>query len=104
MIDDKDAIEKALKRDAEIDAENIKVSANGGKVTLSDQPENAIPKDRARFWGTKVHARSSRQSADHPRKAAASVLALDRRRNCDPNNCLGGGGRMPDFCCRERNL
>jgi len=30
----KDAIEKALKRDAEIDAENIDVSANGGKVTL----------------------------------------------------------------------
>lgn len=31
----KDAIEKALKRDAEIDAEHIKVSANGGKVTLT---------------------------------------------------------------------
>lgn len=30
----KDAIEKALKRDAEIDAEHIKVSADGGKVTL----------------------------------------------------------------------
>ena len=30
----KDAIEKALKRDAEIDAENIDVSADGGKVTL----------------------------------------------------------------------
>ena len=31
----KDAIEKALKRDAEIDAENISVSADGGKVTLA---------------------------------------------------------------------
>jgi len=31
----KDAIEKALKRDAEIDAENIDVSADGGKVTLA---------------------------------------------------------------------
>jgi len=30
----KDAIEKALKRDANIDAENIDVSADGGKVTL----------------------------------------------------------------------
>ena len=31
----KDAIEKALKRNAVIDAERIKVSADGGKVTLS---------------------------------------------------------------------
>ena len=31
----KDAIEKALKRDAEINAENIKVSTDGGKVTLA---------------------------------------------------------------------
>ena len=31
----KDAIEKALKRDAEIDAGQIQVSANGGKVTLA---------------------------------------------------------------------
>ncbi len=31
----KDAIEKALKRDAEIDADHIKVSADGGKVTLT---------------------------------------------------------------------
>jgi osmotically-inducible protein OsmY len=31
----KAAIEKALKRDAEIDAENIDVSADGGKVTLA---------------------------------------------------------------------
>ena len=31
----KDEIEKALKRDAEIDAELIKVSADGGKVTLT---------------------------------------------------------------------
>jgi osmotically-inducible protein OsmY len=31
----RDAIEKALKRDAEIDAQNIKVSADGGKVTLA---------------------------------------------------------------------
>jgi osmotically-inducible protein OsmY len=31
----KDAIEKALKRDAEIDAKNIDVSAVGGKVTLA---------------------------------------------------------------------
>ena len=31
----KDAIEKALKRDAEIDAEHIRVLADGGKVTLA---------------------------------------------------------------------
>jgi osmotically-inducible protein OsmY len=31
----KELIEKALKRDAEIDAKNINVSANGGKVTLA---------------------------------------------------------------------
>jgi osmotically-inducible protein OsmY len=31
----KNAIEEALKRDAEIDAENINVSADGGKVTLA---------------------------------------------------------------------
>ena len=31
----KDAIEKALKRDAEIDSQHIKVSADGGKVTLA---------------------------------------------------------------------
>ena len=31
----KDAIEKALKRDAEIDAKHIKVTADGGKVTLA---------------------------------------------------------------------
>ncbi|WP_254509004.1 BON domain-containing protein [Anatilimnocola floriformis] len=31
----RDAIEKALKRDAEVDAKNIKVSTDGGKVTLA---------------------------------------------------------------------
>ena len=31
----KDAIEKALKRDAEVDAKHISVSADGGKVTLA---------------------------------------------------------------------
>lgn len=31
----KDSIEKALKRDAEVDAEKVKVAADGGKVTLS---------------------------------------------------------------------
>ena len=31
----KDEIEKALKRDAEVDAEHIAVSADGGKVRLS---------------------------------------------------------------------
>jgi osmotically-inducible protein OsmY len=31
----KDAIEKALKRDAQIDAEHIQVSVDGGKVTLA---------------------------------------------------------------------
>jgi osmotically-inducible protein OsmY len=31
----KDAIEKAFKRDAEIDSENIHVAADGGKVTLA---------------------------------------------------------------------
>jgi osmotically-inducible protein OsmY len=31
----KDSIEKALKRNAEVDAENVKVAADGGSVTLS---------------------------------------------------------------------
>ena len=43
----KDAIEQALKRDAEIDAENIKVSADGGKVTLAGTVHSWDERDEA---------------------------------------------------------
>jgi osmotically-inducible protein OsmY len=43
----KDAIEKALKRDAEIDAENIRVSASGGKVTLAGTVHSWDERDEA---------------------------------------------------------
>ena len=43
----KDAIEKALVRNAQIDAGNVKVAADGGTVTLSGS---------VRSWGEKVAA------------------------------------------------
>jgi osmotically-inducible protein OsmY len=43
----KEAIEKALKRDAQIDAENINVSAEGGKVTLSGMTSSWNERDEA---------------------------------------------------------
>ena len=43
----KDAIERALKRDAELDAENIDVCAEGGKVTLSGRTASWHERDEA---------------------------------------------------------
>ncbi len=43
----KNAIEKALKRNAEIDAENINVSADGGKVTLAGTVHSWDERDEA---------------------------------------------------------
>lgn len=43
----KDAIEKALKRNAEIDAKHIKVSADGGKVTLAGTVHSWDERDEA---------------------------------------------------------
>ncbi|MBY0262526.1 MAG: BON domain-containing protein [Phycisphaerales bacterium] len=50
----KDAIEKALKRDAEVDAEKVHVSADGGNVTLSGTVRswNERTEVESAAWGT----------------------------------------------------
>jgi osmotically-inducible protein OsmY len=42
----KEAIEKAFKRNAEIDAENVMVSADGGKVTLSGSVGSLVEREK----------------------------------------------------------
>jgi osmotically-inducible protein OsmY len=64
----KDAITNALKRDAEIDAENIDVSTDGGKVTLAGSVSS---------WDEREEAAATAWNAPGVDEVANDLVVLD---------------------------